>query len=427
MLKGFFQWIFFFVIKFLNYINIFSRTKLKTIFLTILKWIKYYPLLLIGSYLFLSYVDYVLVYDFKKDQVNVESLWVSDYHKTLWEQNTFIYFLTFCVAANLAFFVYFFIPEHIRRLKQNRLIFITWIGCLIVEQNPVFCDLWYVLADKNIYFLVVNYWVIFWSNLMVQWAIEMDDDVDWKEEAEDHQRKMDDLPPIDRMLAEYKNKKISFFLDKLFTGAFGDSFESPQETINRYAAYKLRVRELLARDANAVIEEFDIEKPDPGIRGYRDIIRMMWMLQSGKKNITNFIANLKFFISGLGYAFKLSGALTTDIYNKIYHLIRIDFFCYIRTWIRRTKRILDYAILFYRLVAIFLFNIVKRKPRIYAIGPYEIQDPFYNIENLKQIFYGKETKSIKIQKPIRSLGTSKWNLAQKRLSISLFENKKIKK
>lgn len=412
----------------MNYVNIFSKKKLRSIFRTILKWIKYYPLFIIGSYVFLSYVDYVLMYDFKKDQVNVESLWVSDYHKLIWEEDTLYYFWSFCILLNLSFFIYFFLPEEARKLKENRWIFFSWIGCLVTIENPVFCDLWYVLAEKNIYFLVVNYWVIFWSNLMVQWAIEMDDDVDWKEEAEDHERKMNDLPPIDRMLEEYKDKRVSFFLEKLFTGAFGDSFESPQETINRYAAYKLRVRELLARDANAVIEEFQIDQPDPGVRGYREIIRLMWMLQIGKKNITDLATNVWNFLSIFKYVTRLSGALLKDVYNQIYHLIRIDAYYYLRNWIRRIMRIYDYIVLVYRLITFIIFNIIKRKPRIYAIGPYEVQDPFYNRENFKKKFLNKETKRIKItQKLPKGFGTSKWNLAQKRLSISFFENKKIKK
>ena len=405
MLKYILEWCFFYLIKFLNYVNVFSVYRLKLIFSSFWKGMIYYPFILLFCYIFLSYGDYVIMQNWEdEDELLGVNLWASSWHKSLWNEKTFLFLLGLCISINIFFFWSFFFPETYKDLKKEKLVFVSWFGYYVLDENIVFWDLFFYFGEKNNIFLIVLYWIIFWSCLFVQWAVDLEEDVDFREEKEDRERKRSNLEPLDRIPDEYKNRSLRWYISQLFTGSFGESYEEPEDVVKRYQIYKKRVEELKARDANQPIEEFKQELPDLELKAYRDIMRALW-------NLEDFFAFVK--------------TVFQELYNLSQHWSGISVSFSFRYWYRLLiARFFDYLRFFFRTLVFLMSILVKRKPKVYPVGPYEYYDPFYNKNNFKRMYLNKEKKSIKINKVPKEIGTSSWNLSQKKLSLFLFQNKK---
>lgn len=436
-MKDFFEWIFYFIIQFLNYINIFSLQKLRTIFRNFWKIMRIYPFYLLSTYLFMSYTDYAIQYEYVNYDGDVDYYWANSYDKWMWGQQTFSFFLGVCLIVNLFFFLYILFPKQYNHIKKQKFVVFSYMVTFIFIENPIFPDLFAYFCERNVYIMIPFYWVGFWSSLFVQWAHDMQEEIDIEQEKIDRARIRSGLEPAARVEAKIRMGGLPVLIQMTLDGAINDYVETPAETYQRYKEYKIRVRELLARDAGMSVEEFNLDKPTLRFREpyewfkHDDITELMDKIQMKKsKSATSFIKIIQYVIFSIFWPFKCFYdliILRIAEYPLYLEYNKNNFIADVQLYMDWRRRQFRRFALRCKVTIYVIYWAMRPIPRIYPVGPYEVQDPYYNRQNYKRIITNNRTKRINIKTLPKKIGTSKWNLAQKRLSISLFENKKNKK
>lgn len=345
-----------------NAVKIYNKDKIerKKLFKSRIWWI---PIFLIFYYVFLSYSDFVLCQSvpiIEEHMLKFED----DENWEDWEERSMVH-----VAGSIIFFSgYLFLT----------LIFVSFLRNTIEAKYAIFNGLFYsthvtynlywhiiyIYSAFNLYVAPILYWFIFWAGLFLQWAVDLEEDIDFKEELEDDSIRKKGVQPDQRLLPLHLSP-MEFILA---LGTTAEPIETPAQTLNRYNLYKQRLK-------NGYGGEFDYQKPPTEERiSYRRMFT----------NYTEFLyAIRRFFTHIISVFYKIF--LYLEFFLKVIYLY---FFLWKGGFLKRPK----------------------------AVGHYEHYNPFFNLNYLTN-FYDRTFAPIVLKDLPDAI--KDWNLEMKNERIFL--------
>lgn len=221
------------------------------------KRIKWVPLFIIFYYIMLSYTDYVL-------SQNVE---VIEEHLTNYDQNFDWPIQSFYhVAGSIIFFsVYMFLTLVFVGIFRTTLeIKYVLFNILFLLTHSIYNLYWhviYIYSYEVAHMGFIFYFFLFWSGIFIQWAVDLEEDIDYKEELEDDGVRARGRTPEQRTIPMH----LSLMELILALGTSAEPIETPAETRRRYNIYKRRLKEGYG-------DEFDYQKPSTETVSYREML-----------------------------------------------------------------------------------------------------------------------------------------------------------
>lgn len=302
-----------------------DKVERKILFKSRIWWI---PSFIIFYYLFLSYSDFILG----------QSLPVMEEHllkfdeDLYWEEKSFIH-----VAGSLVFFAgYMFMTlcfvGIFRATLDVKYLLYNILFHLSYQAHMLYWHFIFIYSAHNLAIAPFWYNFIYWPGIFIQWAVDLEEDIDYKEDIEDASIRKKGAKPDVRWFTTPNLTAMEFILA---LGTKAEPIETPAETLKRYNIYRRRLQEGYG-------DEFAYQKPS---------------------KVENRITLREMFTS----------------YN--------DFMSEINRWSTNFIRIIDkigiYLEFFYNVISLNFFLIKNgyyKQPK--ALGNYEHYNPFFNLNYL---------------------------------------------
>lgn len=181
--------------------------------------IKYYPLFLFLSYVFLSYLDYILSQDLHWIHEGLATFFYPD-----WKIDTWFHFSSFFICCNVYFLISLWFINLYKMQEKHKFFLYNW---LYIFSSLEFFFSW---ESLSVYLFQLSflapflYFGYFWTSIFIQWVVDLEEEI---EAEEDKKRKAEGRQIT---WADFTFSLAQFFLG----GTEANLGETPKAAMDRY-------------------------------------------------------------------------------------------------------------------------------------------------------------------------------------------------
>lgn len=433
------------MIKPFNLFSKFERDRIKRYFKERIVWS---PIYLFTVYLFMSYTDFLTNQDYNSIDMMIDYLWPSQWDKDVWDVDTFIHITCLTLGFAGLYFVSLMFVSLYHFTRKHWYLLTNFAVYILIDLNITYWDLFFYYMEKNWTAIGILYFIYFWVFVGLQWAVDMEEDVEFANEQEGIE---EEIPEIWK-----EGDQIYNMLHYIIEGTVMQVPDSISTLKKRYEEHKIKVEHLKSKNKNIEPEEF-VDKIGTNPKFYSDWEKSVIQTQKNIENAQDSIDNIWKFLYVSWFLIKelilghfsikavfvywFSSATFYIKFASYYifiWLIEIPLFIYLAIVfvIHRIKisyywtyflvlAIISYFHTIYFFIKLLIVNLLGRNSRVYVVGPYSFYDPFFS----RALFKNALEKKNSVKPKTWILGkryygvknTSKWNVDQKRLSLKLFK------